>query len=88
MGSYINIIEGKPLGTSFDSKIKVLSEAGAMPVAVPTEWKEGLICVIDNGFMAAAGFAYDEGEMNAFIEGRSSRPWLWMEFPNARQYAG
>ena len=87
MGSYINIIEGKGLGTSFDSKIKVLSEAGAMPVAVPTEWREGLICLVDNGNFAAAGYAFDEREMRAFKEGLSDRPCVWLYLENAKSYA-
>jgi hypothetical protein len=87
MGRYINIIEGKALGSSFDSKIKVLAEAGAMPVGVPTEWREGLIVVVDNGNFAAAAYAYSEEEMNHFITGKGGRPWLWMEYADAKQYA-
>ena len=89
MGKYINIVEGKALGTTFQNKIETLLEIGAESVPVPSEWEEGLICVIDNpskGF-AAAGYAYSEQEMNYFISGRGGRPWSWFKLENAKSYA-
>lgn len=87
MGKYINEINGTSLGTTFENKVAVLLAKGAIAISTPKEWVEDLVVVIDNGPFAAAAYAYDEREMNAFIQGRNSRPWAWLNFKNANKYA-
>lgn len=86
MGQYINRINGQTIGESFIEKVEALVEAGGKLIGPPTEWKEGLVCVVDNGRFAAAGYAYDEGEMEVFLypDGRVKQ---WIYLPNAKDYA-
>jgi hypothetical protein len=84
MGNYINHdSKGKHLGASFESKLKNLIADGAKEIPTPIEWNENLVCVVDNGPFAAAGHAYDEREMKAFISGMSGRKYQWLEYEHA-----
>lgn len=87
MGNYINITEKGALGATFSDKITGLKEDGAVTIPEPTEWEEGLVCVIDNGRFAAAGHAYDKQEMESFIKGMDERPHVWMKYEKAKKYA-
>lgn len=82
MGYYINGI-----GTSYEAKIANLKDMyDAKIIDKPTEWEENLVCVVDNGVFAAAGYAYDEREMNVFL-GECGRPKTWLKVPNAKELA-
>lgn len=88
MGSYINRdSKGVLLGSQYEYKLKALLEDGAKKIPIPTEWREGLVCVIDNGWFGAAAYAYSEDEMKAFIEGSGGREFQWLEFDKAKQLA-
>ncbi len=65
MGKYINVIDGMPLGSSFESKCRALIENGAEQVS-GSDYLQNMICVVDNGLFAAAGWAYNEDEWKAF----------------------
>ena len=86
MGLYINVIETEPLGASFVEKIAVLKKYGAESIPAPKKWEEGLVCVVDNGPFAAAAYAHNEREMNAFNE-VSERTKLWFNFKEAKKRA-
>lgn len=86
MGKYINYIGDKQMYSSAESKMKVLIDSGAKAIPDPTEWREGLVCVVDNGWMAAAGYAYDEDEMNVMLK-EDGRPKTWFYFPDAKKWA-
>ena len=43
-------------------------------------------CVVDNGFFGAAGYAYDESEMNQFLS-PDGRPKQWLEYIHAKEIA-
>jgi hypothetical protein len=79
MGKYVNQINGVQLGSSFNSKCEKLSEMGAVQVR-DSEFMENMICVVDNGFFAAAAYAYSESEYNEFKspDGRPKR-WFTLE---------
>lgn len=82
MGYYINQnSKGEVLGYK---KFRGLVEDGAMPIAPPTEWREGLVCVIDNGIFDAACYAHSKEEMEACLEedGRWKR---WLQFDKAKE---
>lgn len=66
MGKYINVIEGKHIGTTFTEKANQIIEAGGIKIKEPTEFVPNLVCLVDNGMFAAAAYAFDESEMNAF----------------------
>jgi len=56
------------------------------------EFKENLICVVDNGLFTAIGYCYNEqeyGYFNAgFISGSDKRPHKWMVYPHAVKQSG
>lgn len=87
MGKYINIIGKRTLGPTFKDKLAVLIEEGADTMVTPLEWEEGLVCLVDNGAFAAAGYAYNEKEMNIFIDGMGGRPHIWLKYDDAKKYA-
>ena len=62
MGKYINGI-----GTTYTEKIKALKEQHGA-IETDSSFKKNLVCVINNGFFAAAGYADTEEERNAFAE--------------------
>lgn len=87
MGKYINVIEGTHIGTTANEKITFLVSRGAERIkGEPTIFEEGLVCVVDNGVFAAAGYAYSEREMNEFKR-PDGRPRVWLKFPDAKKYA-
>lgn len=89
MGKYINYIEGVSMGTSFASKCSVLVDNGAVIIPRPTvdtTWKEGMVCVVDNGAFAAAAYAYSKEEMREFSTLRDHRPQQWYLFKGAKEY--
>jgi hypothetical protein len=87
MGKYVNYnSKGKHVGVSFSQKLKALIDDGAEMISEPTEFKEGLVCLVDNRHFAAAGYAFDEIEMKEFLIpcGRNKQ-WLFMK--NAAELA-
>ena len=87
MGKYINNTEKRGLKAPFIDKLAGLIEDGAELIADPVEWEEGLVCLIDNGYMSAAGYAYDKGEMDHFLSGMGERPYNWLKWNKAKEYA-
>lgn len=88
MGKYINVTEKGTLGATFFQKIGGLENDGAVAIPTPTKWEEGLVCIVNNGAFAAAGYAYNKAEMQAFLTGIDGRPCLWMKYEKAKKYAG
>lgn len=87
MGKYINSIEGTHIGTTAEEKIAFLISRGAELIeGEPEIFEEGLVCVVNNGVFAAAGYAYSEREMNDFKR-PDGRPKFWLRFPDAEKYA-
>jgi hypothetical protein len=87
MGKYINKnSNGTGLGSSASDKINRLVEDGATTINTPVEWNENLVCVVDNGFFGAAGYAYDEKEMNQFLS-PDGRPKQWLKYIHAKEIA-
>ena len=87
MGYYINTdSKGSHIGTTFSEKVSNLIADGAVKIQKPIDWEEGLVCVVDNGFFAAAGYAYNDREMEAFKE-TNGRPYQWLKFDKASELA-
>ena len=79
MGKYINVINGKTIGASYGEKIAALINNGAERTDDST-FKENMICVVDNGFFAAAAYAYCESEFEEFkIPDGRPKQWFTME---------
>ena len=88
MGKYINEIDGSKMGASFNSKKRVLLKHGAVevPTLDPPKFKEGLVCLVNNGPFAACAYAYSEQEFEEFKipDGRYKE---WFEFADAKKWA-
>lgn len=77
MGKYINGI-----GTSYAEKVSALkSEHKA--VVTDNSFKPDLVCVVNNGFFAAAAFADTEDERDQFAYD-DGRPKTWLIVPGAK----
>ena len=85
MGKYINKIEGVSIGTSFEQKVTELIVRGANTIDPPTEFQENLVCVVDNGYFAAAAWAHNEQEMKLFLrpDGRHKQ---WLIYKDIEKY--
>lgn len=85
MGYYIN---QDSKGNLLPSKGKstILVADGGERIPPPTEWKEGLVCVVSNATFEAAAYAYDEAEMEAFLY-PDGRPKQWLQLAHAKQLA-
>ena len=86
MGQYINEIKEVNIGTSFDEKCESLALNGAKLISAPDEWQEGLVCVVDNTFFAAAAYCYSQGELEEFKR-EDGRPKQWFIYKDAKMYA-
>lgn len=85
MGKYINKVGDKILPSK--GKVNFLIEnAKAVKIPAPTVFGEGLVCVVDNVIFEAAGYAFDEREMQVFLypDGRRKQ---WLLIPNASEIA-
>ena len=86
MGYYINKdLAGNGLPAS--GKARHLVNDGAAIIDAPTEFKENLVCVVDNGMFEAAAFAHSESEMKEFLT-PDGRPKIWLEYSPAAKLSG
>lgn len=89
MGKYVNqTSKTNRVGTSYAEKCKALLEDGATLIKKPEKFQKNLVCVIDNGWMAAAGYVYNEGEFQAFTDPNDDRPKSWFIWDKVEQFAG
>lgn len=87
MGKYINETSNGATGASFIAKCKALEADGATRIDTPTIFKRNLVCVVDNGWFAAAGYCYDKEEFVEFSNLNDYRPKQWYIWNKAIQYA-
>jgi len=88
MGKYINEnSKGQLIGKTYYEKISALIDDGAIKIDTPKAFIENLVCVIHNGYFGAICYAYDEREMNCFIDGLGDRKFQWFIYKYAKQLA-
>jgi hypothetical protein len=86
MGKYLNVnSKGRSLGASYMAKVGNLMDDGAVEVS-DAEFQDNMVCVVDNGMFAAAGYAYDEREFEVFRR-PDGRPKTWLVYPYAKDLA-
>lgn len=85
MGKYINAIENVVMGPDFESKCLIIKMHGGVETDAK-EFQPDLVCVVDNGPFAAAGYAYDADEWEAFSQD-DGRKRQWFVLPDAANYA-
>lgn len=86
MGKYINVIQEKTIGASYKDKIDAIKADGGVIISEPDEFIPNLVCVVNNGAFAAAGWVYDELEFEEF-KSISTRPTTWLKYSNVSQVA-
>jgi len=86
MGKYVNQTTAGPVGASADEKCNAILADGGKEIESPTDFVEGLVCVVDNVFFGAAAYAYDESEMKEF-QHPDGRPKRWFVWGNVTEYA-
>lgn len=88
MGKYINFTSKGALKPDFDSKCASLIEDGAVKLSTqPKTFQDNLVCVVDNGMFAAAGYCYDEQEFEEFTYSKDTRTKAWFIWDKVKQYA-
>jgi len=87
MGRYINKdSKGEFIGSTFSQKRAALIQDNAIMIPPPTKFEENLVCLVDNRFFAAAGYAYSEQEMNKLLN-TNGRSFQWFDYPHAKELA-
>ena len=91
MGYYIGKV---PSGLPLDAlgKARALAQIpGARQIGQPIVWQPNLVCVIDNGNFEAAGYIYNQAELEEFARRDSGEPQrrrTWLIVPGAKDLAG
>jgi hypothetical protein len=86
MGKYVNKTKLRnSIGSSFEEKKRALIEDGAKQVP-STPFIENMVCLVDNGFFAAAAYMYSEDEFEDFKDG-SGRHMEYFEYENVKEVA-
>lgn len=84
MGYYINKTSK---GDELPSNGKVLALLADGAKLTSPIWQENLICVVENGYFDAAGYAFSEKEFEHFNSSTDQRPKTWMTHPMAKELA-
>ena len=88
MGYYLNKLENGELLPA-KGKTEVLIKAkGAVKLAEPTIWSEGIVCVIENAFFDGAAYIYSQSELDEFKFDESGRKKTWLLVSNADVLSG
>jgi hypothetical protein len=86
MGYYINEnSNGEEIPAK--GKVRFLVTDGAMVIPEPEEWKEGIVCIVDNGPFEAAAYAYSASELEEF-KYDDGREKTWLYYPHGKNISG
>jgi len=55
---------------------------------VKAEFQPNLVCIVENGFFDAAGYAYSKNEFDQFNDPNDNRPKRWLIYPLAGKLSG
>ena len=86
MGLYINQ-DSKGNYLPAKGKLQALLNDGATIQETPTFIPSKTVCVVDNGVFDAAGYAFDEGEFNVWVNDHSGRPKTFITYEHAEALA-
>lgn len=85
MGYYINSTsKGVPLPKCNKADYLILDGAKE----VKAEFQPNLICVVENGFFDAAGYAFNKDEFEVFNDPGDYRSKRWLVHPMAAELSG
>lgn len=83
MGYYINAPDIPSTGKAS----ALISKYGAVRIDPPLEWKEGIVCVVENGMFDAAAYCFSQAEMDEF-KSYVGRKKTWLFVPDADKLSG
>lgn len=86
MGYYINSNSKGGSLAPIDKANQLIAD-GAKRIPEPKEFQEGLVCVFENGLFDAAGYAFNENEMNVFKRPDGRRK-TWLIYEHAKTLSG
>lgn len=87
MGKYINKINAVTLPAKNKAKFILENVPGSFVLEhAPAIWVDEIVCVVENFLFDAAGYVFDESELDAFKR-PTPRPITWLHVPNAKEYA-
>lgn len=85
MGYYIDRVGKTPLPYKKKADAILSLVEGVKEIAPPTKFEADLVCVVENPFFDAAGYAFDECEMEDFKYPHDHRPKRWLIVPGAAE---
>ena len=89
MGFYINHTTTENLDNyNYSEKIEAIIFDGGAIIEPPTEWSWDLVCVINNGHFAAAGYIFNKNEMKVFLDTFDTHTKTWLKYDKAMEMAG
>ena len=90
MGYYIDNDSSGAVLPRFDKAEHLIQYEGAIVLENPTEFVEGMVCVVENGMFDAAAYAYSESEFKCFYDLADVRKktWLRLDPEKAKQLSG
>lgn len=90
MGFYINRTSTENIhGYSYQEKIDAIVFDGGVVISPPSEWSWNLVCVVNNGWMSAANYVFNENQMKVCLDtSDDNRPRTWLKYDNAMEMAG
>ena len=69
------------------AKIAAIRADGGVIIPQPKEWHPHLVCVVNNGFFGAAGYADTPQEFHVFTDPADKREKVWMLWDKVEQFA-
>ena len=88
MGKYVNETSKRSLGATYtDKRIGLIEDGAQMLEGEPVEFVENLVCLVDNGSFAAAGYCFYPDEFFGFANPKDKRPKTWFIWDKVKEYA-
>jgi hypothetical protein len=87
MGKYINQTSNGSIGSSYKSKCEALVADGAKVLINPIRFVNNMVCVVNNGYFAAAAYVYSESEFVEFSSEEDPRPKTWFIWDKVKEFA-
>ena len=87
MGKYVEETSKGKLPKDFIGKCLALKKDGAVTCTEPQTFGDNLVIVVDNGHFAAAGYAFDEKELDRFKNGYCGRRYQWYVWDKVKDFA-
>lgn len=85
MGYYIDENSKEELAP-IQGKAAFIEDDGGMIIPEPEEWREGIVCVVDQGPFDSAAYIFSPNELEEFKA--IQRPKTWLYYEHAKNISG